>query len=143
MTIVNDACTINVLHLSLYPELALSITIISDAPNCGVTYDNHYDDRNSFMIQARDPFKFIYLIPSLKSFRRPWNAFNDDDGATMICFWLGCTGVKLGPASVVGKCPHFSHWLILSHRFERITRCKLTKYLNQPFVRNWSYAASL
>ncbi len=30
----------------------LSITIISDAPNCGVTYDHHYDDHNSFIIQA-------------------------------------------------------------------------------------------
>jgi hypothetical protein len=29
-----------------------SITIVSDAPNCGVTYDRHYDDRNSFIIQA-------------------------------------------------------------------------------------------
>ncbi len=29
-----------------------SITIVSDAPNCGVTYDCHYDDRNSFIIQA-------------------------------------------------------------------------------------------
>jgi hypothetical protein len=26
----------------------LSITIVSDAPNC----DHHYDDRNSFIIQA-------------------------------------------------------------------------------------------
>jgi len=26
--------------------------IVSDAPNCGVTYDRHYDDRNSFIIQA-------------------------------------------------------------------------------------------
>jgi len=24
----------------------------SDAPNCSVTYDHHYDDRNSFIIQA-------------------------------------------------------------------------------------------
>ncbi len=31
-----------------------SITIISDAPNCSVTYDRHYDDRNSFIIQATD-----------------------------------------------------------------------------------------
>jgi hypothetical protein len=31
-----------------------SITIISDAPNCGVTYDRHYDDRNSFIIQATE-----------------------------------------------------------------------------------------
>jgi hypothetical protein len=29
-----------------------SITIVSDTPNCGVTYDCHYDDRNSFIIQA-------------------------------------------------------------------------------------------
>ncbi len=26
--------------------------IVSDAPNCGVTYDCHYDDCNSFIIQA-------------------------------------------------------------------------------------------
>ncbi len=26
--------------------------IVSDAPNCGITYDRHYDDRNSFIIQA-------------------------------------------------------------------------------------------
>jgi hypothetical protein len=26
--------------------------IISDAPNCGATYNCHYDDRNSFIIQA-------------------------------------------------------------------------------------------
>jgi len=24
----------------------------SDAPNCSVTYDRHYDDRNSFIIKA-------------------------------------------------------------------------------------------
>jgi hypothetical protein len=27
---------------------------VSDAPNCGVTYNCHYDDRNSFIIQATD-----------------------------------------------------------------------------------------
>jgi hypothetical protein len=26
--------------------------IVRDAPNCGVTYDRHYDNRNSFIIQA-------------------------------------------------------------------------------------------
>ncbi len=26
--------------------------VVSDAPNCGVTYDHHYDNRNSFIIQA-------------------------------------------------------------------------------------------
>ncbi len=30
----------------------LSIPIVSDAPNCGVTYDCQSDDRNSFIIQA-------------------------------------------------------------------------------------------
>ncbi len=30
----------------------LSITIVRDAPNCGITYDRHYDDSNSFLIQA-------------------------------------------------------------------------------------------
>jgi hypothetical protein len=29
-----------------------SITIISDAPNCGVTYDCQSEDHNSFIIQA-------------------------------------------------------------------------------------------
>ncbi len=29
-----------------------SITIVSDAPNCGIAYDRHYDNRNSFIIQA-------------------------------------------------------------------------------------------
>jgi hypothetical protein len=29
----------------------------SDAPNCSVTYDRHYDDRNSFIIQATDDLK--------------------------------------------------------------------------------------
>jgi len=28
--------------------------IVSDAPNCGITYDHHYDNRNSFIIQATD-----------------------------------------------------------------------------------------
>ncbi len=31
-----------------------SITIVSDAPNCGITYNRHYDDRNSFIIQATE-----------------------------------------------------------------------------------------
>jgi hypothetical protein len=26
--------------------------IVSDAPNGGITYDRHYDNRNSFIIQA-------------------------------------------------------------------------------------------
>jgi len=26
--------------------------IVSDAPSCSVTYNCHYDDRNSFIIQA-------------------------------------------------------------------------------------------
>ncbi len=26
--------------------------IVSDAPNCSITYDRHYDDCNSFIIQA-------------------------------------------------------------------------------------------
>ncbi len=34
--------------------LALASVIKSDAPNCSVTYDRHYDDRNSFIIQATD-----------------------------------------------------------------------------------------
>ena len=38
----------------LKPYLVSSITIVSVAPNCGVTYNRHYDDRNSFIIQATE-----------------------------------------------------------------------------------------
>jgi hypothetical protein len=31
---------------------ALALASISDVPNCGITYDRHYDDHNSFIIQA-------------------------------------------------------------------------------------------
>jgi hypothetical protein len=48
----------------LWPQLVSSITIISDAPNCGVTYDCHHDDRNSFIIQATGA-KIIKLSTSL------------------------------------------------------------------------------
>ncbi len=51
MTIVSDACTINV---SLVFALALASVVNYDAPNCGVTYDRHYDNRNSFIIQATE-----------------------------------------------------------------------------------------
>ncbi len=30
--------------------------ITSDAPNCGITYERHYDNRNSFIIQATGEF---------------------------------------------------------------------------------------
>jgi hypothetical protein len=44
-----------------------SITIVSDAPNCGITYDRHYDDRNSFIIQATDQFRtIIHRLVELK-----------------------------------------------------------------------------
>jgi hypothetical protein len=42
-----------------------SITLLSDAPNCGITYDRHYDDCNSFKIQAtgeNDREKKISLV---------------------------------------------------------------------------------
>jgi hypothetical protein len=38
--------------LGLLPELVSSITTVSDDSNCSVTYDHHYDDHNSFIIQA-------------------------------------------------------------------------------------------
>ncbi len=38
--------------LGLKPKLASSITTVSDAPNCSVTYHHHYDDRSSFIIQV-------------------------------------------------------------------------------------------
>ncbi len=31
--------------------------IVGDAPNCGLTYNHHYDDRNSFIIQATGFYK--------------------------------------------------------------------------------------
>jgi hypothetical protein len=38
----------------------------SDAPNCSVTYDRHYDDHNSFIIQATGVFATVSLSrPSL------------------------------------------------------------------------------
>jgi hypothetical protein len=40
-----------------------SITIVSEAPNCGITYDRHYDDRNSFIVQATAVA--IYLSPDV------------------------------------------------------------------------------
>ena len=43
----------------------LSITIVSDAPNCGVTYDCQSDDRNSFIIQATG-LVFKNVLPTSK-----------------------------------------------------------------------------
>ncbi len=52
--------------------------IVSDAPNCGITYDCHYDDRNSFIIQATAYYgpvsstqkkSFMFLTPG-RGFRR-------------------------------------------------------------------------
>ncbi len=40
--------------------------IVSDAPNCGVTYDRHYDDHNSFIIQATG--SIIYWVAIYGSF---------------------------------------------------------------------------
>jgi hypothetical protein len=40
--------------------------ILSDAPNCIITYDHHYDDHNSFIIQATD---LSYLFSSLSGWR--------------------------------------------------------------------------
>jgi hypothetical protein len=42
-----------------------SITIVSDAPNCGVTYDRHYDDRNSFIIQATEVMLQVVASPTI------------------------------------------------------------------------------
>ncbi len=40
--------------------------IVSDTPNCGVTYDCHYDDHNSFIIQATDCSRHISLQKTLQ-----------------------------------------------------------------------------
>jgi hypothetical protein len=47
----------------------LSITIVSDAPNCGVTYDCQSDDHNSFVIQATGLVFKNVLQPSKKKFQ--------------------------------------------------------------------------
>jgi hypothetical protein len=58
--IVIDTCTINV---SLVFALALASVVNyyrNDAPNCGVTYNCHYDDRNGFIIHATDHVKHFW-----------------------------------------------------------------------------------
>ncbi len=60
-------------NLGLQPQLASSITTVSDAPNCSITYDRHYDDRNSFIIQATDcsaspHLKYFYFLSIFPSF---------------------------------------------------------------------------
>ncbi len=49
-------------HLTL-AYLVSSITIISDAPNCGITYDRQSDNRNSFIIQAKGANTIKAFIP--------------------------------------------------------------------------------
>jgi hypothetical protein len=39
-----------------------SITIVSDAPNCGITYERLFDDHNSFIIQAIGVVKLFFDI---------------------------------------------------------------------------------
>jgi hypothetical protein len=39
--------------------------IVSDAPNCGVTYDCHYDNHNSFIIQATGPYVIILFTAAI------------------------------------------------------------------------------
>ncbi len=62
--VIDDPC------LGLKPYLASSITTLSDAPNCSVTYDRHYDDRNSFIIQANGLHIILTEIPMLTKLAR-------------------------------------------------------------------------
>ncbi len=61
--------------LGLYPKLASSIMTVSDAPNCSITYDRHYDNRNSFITQATGVVfakllaNFLQSAITLKSYR--------------------------------------------------------------------------
>ncbi len=43
--------------------------IISGAPNCGITYDCHYDNRNSFIMQATDGSMGSQFLLSEKSLK--------------------------------------------------------------------------
>jgi hypothetical protein len=43
-----------------------TITIVIDDPNCGITYDHHYDDHNSLIIQASRDGNIYILIKMFK-----------------------------------------------------------------------------
>jgi hypothetical protein len=62
--------------------------IISDAPNCGINYDHHYDDRNSFIIQAiarSDIPKFT--LKDLKLERKSIEGCNSASRHHLKMFW--------------------------------------------------------
>ncbi len=69
---------LSMFHQSLpQPQLVSSITIVSDAPNCGVTYEHHNDAHNSFIIQATSCiqiYSFKSMGRALKYVNSYWNA---------------------------------------------------------------------
>ncbi len=91
------------------------ITIISDAPNCGVTYDRHYDDCNSFIIQATGSILFIshsqatkhsasYHYPSKAPIIKKWAVLY------LFCKYQPCSsteGIAIESLSWVGIQQHF------------------------------------
>ncbi len=74
------------------PQLVSSIIIVSDAPNCGVTYDCHYDDRNSFIIQATGQFPNVKTIYWYYTPFTPYWYYISGAGypPTPLAKWAGC-----------------------------------------------------
>ncbi len=66
----------------------LSITIISGVPNCGVTHNRHYDDRNSFIIQATAYSDDSPTVTRRKSLMRSLPGRNSRGFSGLLC--LGC-----------------------------------------------------
>jgi hypothetical protein len=72
MIVMTLACIIK-LEMNVIDDpslgLASSITTVSDAQNCIVTYDRHYDDRNCFIIQATGhrSTSFKFMIDATKN----------------------------------------------------------------------------
>ncbi len=60
----------------------------SDALNCSVTYDRHYDDRNSFIIQATE-----CIGASIKNYIFCW-VFLQMIGKYFVMFWARVTREK-------------------------------------------------
>jgi hypothetical protein len=70
--------------------------IVSDTPNCGITYNRHYDDRNSFIIQATECHRSVpsenefFIFPTKHQLHfhagcRQLDALTSTNGATTAC----------------------------------------------------------
>jgi hypothetical protein len=81
--------------LALAYALALASVInydLSDAPNCGVTYDRHYDDCNSFIIQATGGYQVIW--PKVNLSKGILIKFSMEEAEGLFCFLKQLHAVK-------------------------------------------------